>query len=249
MNTIIKRIQSNPILTVLVTLFLGYTIFFVSGYFSEITIPFFKKFFEINNFYEKSSVLKFYILILSIITILFLNKGSLKNYGFNLSKNTNYFKMTLISIGVIIASMMIGGILFIGILSHLFPTENTNVLPKNESLLEMILTIWIWSSICEEVLVRGLMQSFMNNLKNIKLFKLSLPVIISGLFFGSIHLSLLSGNMGIWYVCFIVFNTTIIGLLTAFYREKSESLISPILIHILANVIGSIPMILIFINS
>jgi membrane protease YdiL (CAAX protease family) len=244
MNMIIKRIQNNVILTVLTTLFLGITIFFTSKFLSDITIPFLENYFELNNFYTKNTVFKFYILILSVITILFLNKGSLKNYGFNLSKNTNYFKMTFISIGIILGSMIVGGILFMGILSHLFPTENTNVFPKNESLLEMILTIWIWSSICEEVLVRGLMQSFMDHLKTKKVLGLSLPVIISGLFFGSMHLSLISAGMGVWFVCFILFNTTIIGFLTAFYREKSESLIPPILIHIIANVVGSIPLII-----
>jgi len=244
MNTIIKRIKNNVILTVLITLFLGVTIFFTSKFLSDITIPFLKNYFELDDFYTKNTVFKFYILILSIITILFLNKGSLKSYGFNLSKNTNYFKMTFISIGIILGSMIVGGILFMGILSHLFPTENTNVFPKNESLIEMVLTIWIWSSICEEVLVRGLMQSFMNHLNNIKIFRLSLPVIISGIFFGSMHLSLLSAGMGIWFVCFILFNTTIIGLLTGFYREKSRSLIPPILIHIIANIIGAIPLII-----
>lgn len=249
MNTIIKKIQHNATLTVIATIFLGTIIFFTSNFLSDISIPFLKNYFELNNFYEKTTVFKAYMLILSIITILFINNGSLKNYGFNLSKNTNYFKMTLISIVIIIASMMIGNILFIGVLSHLFPSENTTAFPENESLLQMILTIWIWSSICEEVFVRGLLQSFMNQLKNIKVFRLSLPVIISGLIFGSMHLSLLNSGMGIWFVCFILFNTTVIGLLTAFYREKSESLIPPILIHILANVIGSAPVIIQSITS
>jgi membrane protease YdiL (CAAX protease family) len=244
MNTIIKRIQNNVILTILTTLFLGITIFFISKLLADITIPFFKNYFELNNFYTKNTVFKFYILILSIITILFLNKGSLKNYGFNFSKNTNYFKLTFISIGITLGAMIVGGALFMGILSHFFPTENTNVFPKSESLIELILAIWIWSSICEEILVRGLMQGFMNHLKTKKVLGLSLPVIISGLFFGSMHLSLISAGMGVWFVCFILFNTTIIGLLAAFYREKSESLIPPILIHIIANVVGSIPLII-----
>lgn len=243
MNTIIKRIQNNVILTILTTLFLGITIFFISKLLADITIPFLKNYFELS-FYTKNTIFKFYMLILSIITILVINKGSLKNYGFSTAKDTNYLKMTLITIAITIGAFIIGNILFIVILSHLFPTENTNVFPKVDSLIEQILTVWIWSSICEEVLVRGLLQGFMNHLKTKKILGLSLSVIISGLLFGSMHLSLISAGMGIWFVSFILFNTTIIGLLAAYYREKSESLIPPILIHIIANVVGSTPLII-----
>ena len=86
----------------------------------------------------------------------------------------------------------------------------------------MILTVWIWSSICEEVLTRGLIQGFMKYQTNIKFLKLSLPVWISGIFFGAMHLLLLKMNMDIWLVSFIVFNTTTVGLLAAYYREKTN---------------------------
>lgn len=247
MNTIIKRIQNNVILTILTTLLIGVSIFFTSKFLSNITLPYIKNYFELSS-YSENTVIKFYILILSIFTILILNNGSLKNYGFNSAKNISYFKISLISVGISIGSTIVGAIIFMAILNNIFPTESTKLLSKPNSLIELILTIWIWSSICEEILVRGLMQSFMNHLKNIKVFRLSLPVIISGLFFGSLHLSNLSSGMNVWFVCFTVFNTSIIGILAAFYREKSESLIPAILIHIIANIIGSIPLIILLIN-
>lgn len=248
MNTIIKRIQNNVILTVLTTFLLGITIFFTSKFLSDITLPYIKNYFELSV-YSENTVFKLYILILSISTILILNNGSLKNYGFNTAKNINYFKMSLISVGIIIGSTIIGAIIFMAILNNIFPNESTKLLSKPNSLIELILVIWIWSSICEEVLVRGLMQSFMNHLKNIKIVRLSLPVIISGLFFGAMHLFHINSEMNIWYVCFMVFHTSILGILAAFYREKSESLIPSILIHIIANILGSIPMIILLINS
>ncbi len=76
-----------------------------------------------------------------------------------------------------------------------------------------------------------------------------MPVIISGLFFGAMHLSLLFVGMGHWFVSFIVFNTTVIGLIAAYYREKSDSIIPPIIIHFTANVVGSIPIIIILLIS
>lgn len=247
MNTIIKRIQNNTTLTILFTLLMGITIFLISFFLYKITLPFIKNYFEFSS-YSENIILKSYILILSLLSILIINKGSLKNYGFNTAKNINYFKMSLISIGITFGSLIIGAVIFIGILNNIFPTENTQFLSKPNSIIELIITIWIWSSICEEVLVRGLMQSFMTNLKSIKVFRLSLPVIISGLFFGSMHLSNLFLGTNVWFVCFTVFLTSTIGILAAFYREKSKSLIPPILIHMIANVIGTIPMI-ILINS
>jgi len=248
MNTIIKRIQNNTILTILSTLLMGITIFLISFFLYKITLPFIKNYFEFSS-YSENIILKSYILILSLLSILIINNGSLKNYGFNTAKNINYFKMSLISVGITFGALIIGAIIFIGILNNIFPTENTQFLSKPSSLIELIITIWIWSSISEEVLVRGLMQSFMNNLKSIKVFRLSLPVIISGLFFGSMHLSNLFLGTNVWFVCFTVFLTSIVGILAAFYREKSESLIPPILIHMIANVIGTIPMIILLINS
>lgn len=35
----------------------------------------------------------------------------------------------------------------------------------------------------------------------------------------------------IWFVCFTVFHTSNLGILVAFYREKLESSIPPILIY------------------
>ncbi|WP_111710126.1 CPBP family intramembrane glutamic endopeptidase [Lutibacter citreus] len=248
MKRIIKKIQNNAILTILTTLILGVAIFFISKFLYDITLPYLKNYFDFSS-YSEHTILKFYILILSILTILFLNNGSLKNYGFSTPKNINYLKMTLISVGIIIGSLIVGAIIFMGILNNIFPSENPKLLSKPNSLIELILVIWIWSSICEEILVRGLLQSFMNHLKSIKIFRLSLPVIISGLFFGAMHLSLLNSEINIWYVFFTVFNTSIMGMLAAFYREKSDSLIPPILIHLLTNVLGSIPMIILLINS
>ena len=243
MSAFIKKIQSNTSLTVLTAIVSGIVILLGCQFLADNTVLLIEKFTELN-FYTENTVFKLYILIFSIVFILILNKGSLKNYGFTRAVSIKYPKMILITIGITIASFVVGGILFMGILSNVFPTENTKAFPEQESIIEMILTIWIWSSICEEVLVRGLMQGFMNHIKTRKILGLSLPVIISGVFFGCMHLGLLTAGMGHWFVSFIVFNTTVIGLLAAFYREKSGSLIPPILIHFLANFIGSVPLII-----
>ena len=50
--------------------------------------------------------------------------------------------------------------------------------------------------------------------------------------------------MDVFFVSFIVFNTTVIGLLAAYYREKTGSVYVSIMIHILANIIGYLPAII-----
>lgn len=243
MNDLIKKIKSNTLLSILTAIFLGYIVILISRYFSSITVPFIKQYFELN-FYTQQTFFKLYMVIFSILVIWMINNKSLKNYGFTRAKNIRYSRMILITLGISAVSFIVGNIVFNGILGHLFPTGNIKSFSPPSSILEMILTIWIWSSICEEILVRGLIQGFMNHLKTKMFLGLSLSVIVSGLFFGAMHLSLLNAGMGLWFVSFVVFDTTVIGLLAAYYREKSDSLLPPILIHFLANFVGSLPLII-----
>ena len=240
---IIDRVQNNVKLTIIASLLLGITVLMLSHLLQKSTLLFIENYIELN-FYTKNVIFKLYILILSISSILLINRGSLKEYGFRFPEKTNYLKLSLLSVGGTIGSMIIGGVIFLGILNHIFPSENITGFPEASSFLERIIAIWIVSSICEEVLVRGLVQGFMNHLKEKKIMRLSLPVIISGLFFGAMHLSLLISGMGHWFVCCIVFFTTSIGILAAYYREKTKSLIAPILVHIIANIVGSLPLII-----
>jgi membrane protease YdiL (CAAX protease family) len=242
MNTLINKIKENTLLTILVALFLGAFVFITSKYLASWTTPFVEKYIALN-YYTQNTIFKFYILILSLIGIWIVNNKSFSNYGFIKPKNINYSKMTLVSIGILLASMILGSILFVGILRNYFPTDNNKTFPS-QSILQMILTVWIWSSITEEFLSRGLVQGFMNHLKNKKFLGLSIPVIFSGLFFGAMHLGLIKAGMAYWFVGMIVSNATVVGLLAAYYREKSESILPAIYIHILANVVGSAPYII-----
>ena len=244
MKTIIEKVRSNNVLSILVALVMGVLVLFFASKLATIITNGIETHTELN-FYSSGSVMKFFMLIFSVILILIVNKGSLKDYGFNKPDKIKFIRFLLVSTGIIIAAWIVGHVLFNGVLRSIFPVEISGKgFPKIGSIIELILTVWIWSSICEEVLTRGLMQSFMNYQTNIKFLRLSLPVWVSGIFFGMMHLSLLKMNMDIWFVSFIVFNTTTIGLLAAYYREKTKSIYPAIFIHFLANVIGSLPAII-----
>jgi membrane protease YdiL (CAAX protease family) len=190
------------------------------------------------------------MLVFSILGILIVNGGKLKGFGFIMPTKFQYVKLALSAIGITIASFVVGMVVFIIILSNLFPIDSiggsTVGFPKEDSIVEMILTVWIWSSLCEEVFTRGFLYGTIQHLDSKKFLRLSIPVWISGIFFGLMHTQLIHNGMSFWFVAFIVFNTTIIGLVAAYYREKSGSLFPAFLVHFLANVVGSFP---IFINQ
>ena len=197
MRKYIEKIRLNTWLSVMFAILLGVLVLFLSKYFANILKLEFGKITELN-FYTTNVIFKFLMLSISIIIILFINKWSLKEYGFRKSKKIKIGRFFLISTGIIIASFIVGNVIFNGVLRSLFPVESTEMgFPKSRSIIETILTVWIWSSICEEVLTRGLIQGFLNYQKKLRFLKLSLPVWISGLFFGAMHLSLLKMNMDI----------------------------------------------------
>lgn len=244
MREIIEKVRSNKGLSILAAILMGVLVLFVSGKLGTVITSEIENYIGLN-FYTKNIVMKFFMLIFSFVLILIVNEGSLKDYGFNKPDKIKYIRFFLITLGIIIAAFVFGNILFNGILRTLFDSgSSVEGFPKGNSIVELILTVWIWSSICEEVLTRGLIQGFMKHQMNIKFLKLSLPVWISGIFFGAMHLSLLRMNMDVWFVSFIVFNTTTLGLLAAYYREKTKSIYPAIFIHFLANVIGSLPAII-----
>lgn len=96
----------------------------------------------------------------------------------------------------------------------------------------IVLWIWIYSSVTEELFVRGWFQSALE--------WGSLPprlrVVISGLFFGAMHLSLFATDTDALTIAVIVPATTLLGFIAAATRERSGSLVPPILAHIGFNV-------------
>ena len=65
----------------------------------------------------------------------------------------------------------------------------------------------------------------------------SVPVLVSGLFFGGMHLSLL-GLMDAPHMAVIVTFTTLLGLAAGGLRERAGGLFPAIAIHVLFNVGG-----------
>jgi membrane protease YdiL (CAAX protease family) len=107
--------------------------------------------------------------------------------------------------------------------------------------LQLIIFVWIYASICEEVLTRGLLQTLISRGGETGIGRpsFSMPVVVSGLFFGAMHLMLIK-SMGLEAIPAIIL-ATLLGFLAARYRQATGSLIPAVIVHVLFNVGGMLP--------
>lgn len=171
--------------------------------------------------------------ILSVLIALILTKGKLRDYGFTKGKFRLTGKIFLWVIPMAILSV-------IGFLASRSGEDVKGILDLSH--LQSIVFVWIYASTCEEIFTRGLLQSFLAPLAKygfnlFKRWRLSLPVLFSGLFFGMMHIVAID-KMGPPVIVF----TSILGIIAGYYREKTESLIPAIIIHALFNIGGMLPM-------
>ena len=123
------------------------------------------------------------------------------------------------------------------------------------SRVQLVLFVWIYASVCEEVLTRGLLQTLLaawpGRTREQRVAPpdaaeqavgrrfWSMPVVVSALFFGAMHLVLVR-SMGARAAPLIVL-TILLGFLAARYRERTGSLIPAIIVHALFNVGAMLP--------
>jgi len=187
------------------------------------------------------AIFKTILALISIFIIAIIPGKDLKSFGFCLPKRLNYLKLVGITFVVTLGSIFLFAPLYMGFLSHVFQVKMSGGFNFGSSIWVMIIGIWFWSSVTEEIFGRGMVQSLLQDLTKIRFLGLSLPVWISAILFGAGHLTVFRLSSSPFFVMFIVSNATIMGLLAAYYREKSGSIIPAIIVHILANVFGSLP--------
>ena len=192
-----------------------------------------------TGYYVKSSGLKlagistgsthFVMGALALIAIAVFSKGNWDQYGFT----TGTFTVTPRFFLWVLPTACLSTIGF-------FADRESNESPFQFTPFQTILFVWIIASIMEEILTRGFLQSYLEPLRqygiSLRSLRLSLPVIISGTFFGAMHIIAIP-ILGPPVVVF----TTILGLIAAYYREKTGSLIPAIGIHMMFNIGGNLP--------
>jgi membrane protease YdiL (CAAX protease family) len=104
--------------------------------------------------------------------------------------------------------------------------------------------VWILASVAEEILVRGYVQSYLAPLmdRGFTVFRLriSLPVILSAVFFAAMHLILLTTGTSLLTTHIIVVFAFFLGLIAAYQRERTGSILPAITAHVSFNMGGVI---------
>ena len=174
------------------------------------------------------------MLVLSVLIVYFITKGNLSEYGFKTPSEIQWGRIILLGFGL-------GAI--IAFIRILLAEGAVGSFEDNISI-EIILGIWIFASIAEEVFTRGLIQGYLNPYTEsgirISSVVLSIPVLVGAFFFGFMHLATLTLGVDLISVVATVISAIFLGLIAGYYCEKTGSLVPAILLHMLFNIAGSL---------
>ena len=171
--------------------------------------------------------------LLPFLMILYLSKGRLEQYGFNLNESLPFFtRIRMLKIGVIFGSLLslkyIPQIITSKTIDIPRPIQPVNILGS-------LVFQWVVVGLCEETMFRGLIQTYlMDNLQGyVRLFRhdLHIGTVIGALFWGAFHF--INILVMPWNSTLLtVFLTTIAGLLMGYAYQETRSLSTTIIIHI-----------------
>ncbi len=170
--------------------------------------------------------------MISLILILIVSRGKLRSFGFCLGKN---YKTAQIIIPAAVTGLALAAVLY------LIP-EGSDAFQPDYPFAQTVIFVWLYASVSEEILTRGLIQSFLTPLSEygFSVFgvRISLPIVTGALFFGLMHAALLTTGMALFPVISIVVFASILGLIAGYQREQTGSLIPAILVHAIGNIGG-----------
>ena len=115
---------------------------------------------------------------------------------------------------------------------------------QSYSIAQQVLLIWLWASLAEEFLVRGLLQGMMAAWadRSIRPLCLSLawPVVVGAVFFAAMHLPLLTLGTPLNSVLAIVAFAFVVGMAAGQFRHVTGSLWAAVAVHAAANMPGTL---------
>jgi len=104
---------------------------------------------------------------------------------------------------------------------------------------QIVLIVWIGSSISEEIFTRGWAQGALDRWRGVAYGGHSVPVIVAALLFGSMHITLIGHGVDIITTVVVVISATLLGLIAGSLRERHGGLAPAILVHICFNIGGA----------
>jgi membrane protease YdiL (CAAX protease family) len=186
------------------------------------------------------------IILTTLVLLVFKTKMT---YNLTLPRFKTIFKPILV--GILIA--LVVNILMTIIIKLLGGKMEEHSIVKQMSPAQVIVFVFLYASIAEELLFRGFLLNFLESdkLKGIKIIKrkFSIPVIISAVLFGLSHLILITTGAGFLFLLKIIIFTSILGLFAGYYQEKYNNNIYAILVHMSGNLFAVISAFLTSING
>jgi len=174
------------------------------------------------------------MLLISTLILFIIGKGKLGQYGYKLPDNFNFSQIVILPLAVgVIANIILT-----------FMPDHESIMPEGYSFGHIMVFIWLYASICEEIYARGLIQGYLKPLVNhaLVIFKirLSLPVLSGAAFFSLIHLMAFAATLNpLTLIVFLVI-AFILGLIAGYQLEKTGSLIPAVIVHMIFNISGSL---------
>jgi len=187
-----------------------------------------------GGFFPSSLVTHSVLLLLSLALMAWFSKGRLAEFGFTFGSFRLSWGFFAWLVPLLLMSLMGAMAVRSG--------QKADVMGLGLTRLQAVVFIWLYASLCEEILTRGLLQTLLVKAcggGGASRRWLNLPVVVSGLFFGAMHLVLMQ-RMGAKALPIVAF-TIYLGLVAAHYRQKTGSLAPAILFHMLFNITGSLP--------
>ncbi len=174
------------------------------------------------------------MLVMSVLLMLILGKGKISSYGFKWVGVGELKPAVLLSFGIGTVGALILALL---------PSQETATFGEF-TFIQIVIFIWFYASICEEILIRGLIQGylapFVDRYFVIFKLRLSLPVIVGALFFSFMHIMPLGASLGVFKLLIFLFFAAILGVIAGYYREKTGSLVPAVIVHMMFNISGSL---------
>ena len=119
-------------------------------------------------------------------------------------------------------------------------SQNNNFIDENVNKKIFIFMVLFINPITEELLYRCFLLNHILSLDyiiiNSKVIIISLPILISGLYFGIVHRSLLKMGMDKYFVYKIVVKATIVGIACGYFYIEYNSITAAIVAHFIANI-------------
>lgn len=180
-------------------------------------------------------------LLMALLAIAVVWKGDFRRFGFRVSGNLKIWKSALASLPLFVFGILVGGLIasLITILVGSTPSYDFG----SPNLLQQIVKIWLLASITEEIVFRGLIQTYLSSRlsSSFSIFRIQIThaALVAAVLFSLAHLVLLTRGAGATQMAVIVVSTFILGVAAGYFRESSGSLVPAIIIHMLFNVWGS----------